>query len=167
MGENVREDVFQRKSKVERDEKTGYYKDKAARIREVYESNCFMSDYFHISIDEVHCGKCQVSLKLEHDKHANHRNVVHGGVLTALADSVLGVTGASVGEVVVTAGFSMNFIRNTRLGERVRMISKIKHHGRSTMVIEGEMYDEDDRLMATMLATMMNVGKFEGIPREW
>ena len=35
------------------------------------------------------------------------------------------------------------------------------------MVIVGEMYDDHDRLLATMLASMMNVDKIEGIPREW
>ena len=149
------------------DPETGYFLDIPARIREIYKHNCFMSDFFHINIDEIHCGSAQVSLHIEHNKHANHRNVVHGGVLTALADSVLGVTGASVGEAVVTVSFSMNFISNTSFDGTVRMISHIKHHGRTTMVITGEMYDEQDRLIATMMTSMMNVDKIEGIPRKW
>ena len=154
-------------SNLPRDPETGYFLDIPARIREIYKHNCFMSDYFHIHIDEIHCGSAQVSLYIEHDKHANHRNVVHGGALTALADSVLGVTGASVGEAVVTVSFSMNFISNTNFDGTVRMISKIKHHGKTTMVITGEMYDENDRLLATMMTSMMNVDKIEGIPRKW
>lgn len=154
-------------SNLPRDPETGYFLDIPARIREIYKHNCFMSDYFHIHIDEIHCGSAQVSLYIEHDKHANHRNVVHGGALTALADSVLGVTGASVGEAVVTVSFSMNFISNTNFDGTVRMISKIKHHGKTTMVITGEMYDEKDRLIATMMTSMMNVDKIEGIPRKW
>ena len=154
-------------SKLPRDPETGYFLDIPARIREIYKHNCFMSDFFHISIDEIHCGSAQVSLHIEHKKHANHRNVVHGGVLTALADSVLGVTGASVGEAVVTVSFSMNFISNVSFDGTVRMISHIKHHGRTTMVITGEMYDENDRLLATMMTSMMNVDKIEGIPCKW
>ena len=154
-------------SQLPRDPETGYCLDVPARIREIYTHNCFMADFFHIHIDEIHCGGAQVSLHIEHDKHANHRNVVHGGALTALADSVLGVTGASVGEAVVTVSFSMNFISNVSFDGTVRMISKIKHHGRTTMVILGEMYDEHDKLLATMMASMMNVDKIEGIPRKW
>ena len=153
-------------SALERDA-AGIFKDIPARIREIYTYNCFMTDYFQIRIDEVRCGNCQVSMHIDHSKHANHRNLVHGGVMTALADSVLGVTGASVGEVVVTASFSMDFIRNTKFDSDLRMVSHVKHHGRMTMVIAGEMYDEQDRLVATMLASMMNVGKVEGIPRNW
>ena len=154
-------------SKLPRDPETGYFLDIPARIREIYKHNCFMSDFFHINIDELHCGRAQVSLHVEHDKHSNHRNVVHGGALTALADSVLGVTGASVGEAVVTVSFSMDFISNVNFDCNVRMVSHIRHHGRTTMVIVGEMYDDHDRLLATMLASMMNVDKIEGIPREW
>jgi acyl-coenzyme A thioesterase PaaI-like protein len=80
---------------------------------------------------------------------------------------VLGVTGASVGEAVVTVSFSMDFISNVNFDCNVRMVSHIRHHGRTTMVIVGEMYDDHDRLLATMLASMMNVDKIEGIPREW
>ncbi len=62
-------------SNLPRDPETGYFLDVPARIREIYKHNCFMSDFFHISIDEIYCGGAQVSLHIEHDKHANHRNV--------------------------------------------------------------------------------------------
>ena len=154
-------------SRLERDPVTGNFKDVAGRGRELYSLNCFMMDFFHVNIDEVHCGSCQVSLKIEHDKHANHRNVVHGGVLTALCDSVLGVTGATVGEKVVTVSFSMNFVRNIEFGDTARVISHIKSYQEKSMVIAAEMYDSENRLMATLLATMFNMGRFEGIPRQW
>ena len=32
-----------------------------ARIREIYVPNHFMSDYFHIDIDDIRCGKVTVS----------------------------------------------------------------------------------------------------------
>lgn len=66
-------------------------------IRNIYKKNRFMEDYFHIHIDEIHCGSVTVSLKTDPLKHNNHRGRLHGGVLAALADSVTGVTSASVG----------------------------------------------------------------------
>ena len=167
MGEQAKQQDGFPESKLPRDPETGNFLDIPARIREIYKHNCFMSDFFHVNIDEIHCGSAQVSLHVEHDKHSNHRDVVHGGALTALADSVLGVTGASVGETAVPVSFSMNFINNASFDGAVRMISHIRHHGKTTMVIEGEMYDGSNRLLATMLASMMNVDKIEGIPRTW
>ena len=136
-------------------------------IRNIYSKNAFMHDFFKINIDEIHCGSVTVSIKIEADKHFNHRHVVHGGVMTALADSVLGVTGASVGKQVVTLSFNMNFIRNIEQDDTMRVVSSIKHDGRQTMVIEAKMYDSENRLMGTVLTTMFIVGVFEEIPEKW
>ena len=38
-------------SKLPRDPETGYFLDIPARIREIYKHNCFMSDFFHINIE--------------------------------------------------------------------------------------------------------------------
>lgn len=141
-------------------------KDVPAYIRKMYGYNSFMTS-FGVSIDEIKYGSATVSINIDPMKHFNHRGICHGGVLTALADSVLGVTGASVGAAVATLNFSMNFIRNVHSGGRVHVTSNIRHHGRTTMVIEAEMYDESESLMATILATMFVVGKFEEIPEKW
>jgi acyl-coenzyme A thioesterase PaaI-like protein len=80
---------------------------------------------------------------------------------------VLGVTGASLGERVVTVMSSMNFVRPVRAEGRLYCRSRVAHHGRTTMDIESRMYDDDGRLVMSMLSVMMNVGKFEGIPAKW
>ena len=127
-------------------------------IRDIYKENRFMSDYFHIHIDEIHCGSVTVSLKTDPMKHNNHRGRLHGGVLAALADSVTGVTSASVGASVVTVAMTMNFIRTAK---------HITHNGHSTIVIAADMYDEENHLMSNILATMMVVDRFTEIPRHW
>ncbi|MBQ8417481.1 MAG: PaaI family thioesterase [Phascolarctobacterium sp.] len=141
-------------------------KDVPAYIREMYRYNSFMNQ-FGVEIGEITCGGAVVSIKLDPMKHFNHRGICHGGVLTALADSVLGVTGASVGAAVATLNFSMNFIKNVHSEERIFVKSSIRHHGRTTMVIEAEMHDEKNNLMATILTTMFIVGRFEEIPEKW
>lgn len=84
-----------------------------------------------------------------------------------LADSVTGVTSATVGASVVTVAMTMNFIRTAKPGETIRVTSRITHNGRTTIVIEADMFDEEDHLMANILATMMVVDHFPEIPREW
>ena len=86
-------------------------KDVPAYIRKMYGYNSFMNT-FGVHIDEITCGGAVVSIDIDPQKHFNHRGICHGGVFTALADSVLGVTGASVGAAVATLNFSMNFIKN-------------------------------------------------------
>lgn len=141
--------------------------DISVKIRELYDRSCFMANFLPFQIDTVQCGRCQISLKIEHDKYADDRNEVHGGVLAALADAILVITSASVGEIAKTVSFSIDFVNKVNFDSTVRMISEIRHHGRTTMVISGEMYDEENRMLATMQATMMNRGKIEGVPRQW
>ena len=141
-------------------------KDVPAYIRAMYRHINFMNN-FGVKIGKIECGSAEVSIDIDPAKHFNHRGICHGGVFTALADSVLGVTGASVGAAVATLNFSMNFIKNVHDAERITVHSRVRHHGRTTMVIEAEMTDQRGELMATILTTMFIVGRFEEIPAEW
>lgn len=138
-----------------------------ARIREIYGPNHFMMDYFGISIDEIHCGSVTVSLVTDPAKHCNHRGVIHGGVMAALADSVTGVTGASMGCMVVTVSMTLDYIRNITPGKKMSVTSRVRHCGHTTMSIAAELRDEDGRLMSNILASMMIIGHFPEIPRKW
>lgn len=136
-------------------------------IRDIYTKNPFMADFFEVHIDEVHCGGATVSMRTVPEKHTNHRGIIHGGVMAALADSVLGVTGASMGCVVVTVSMTVDYIKNTTPGETMRVQSRVLHCGRSTMAIIAELRDEEDKLLGNMMASMMIVDHFPEIPREW
>lgn len=136
-------------------------------IRSIYKKNPFMADFFQVHIDEVRCGEAVVSIRTDPARHANHRGIIHGGVMAALADSVLGVTGASMGCVVVTVSMTIDYIKNTRPGETIRVESRVLHCGRSTMAIVAELHDEEDTLLGNMMATMMVVDHFPEIPRKW
>ena len=136
-------------------------------VKNIYKKNPFMSDYFHVDIEDVSCGSAVVSLKTDPAKHTNHRGIIHGGVMAALADSVLGVTGASMGCVVVTVSMTVNYIKNTKPGNRMYVKSRVVHAGRSTMTIMSTLCDEENVLLSEIISSMMIVGHFEEIPREW
>ena len=141
-------------------------KDVPAYIRKMYGFNSFMNN-FGVHIDEITCGGAVVSIDIDPQKHFNHRGICHGGVFTALADSVLGVTGASVGAAVATLNFSMNFIKGVHEPTTLTVRSHIKHSGHSTMVIEAEMTDSKKNLIGTILTTMFVVDRFKEIPSKW
>lgn len=142
-------------------------KDVPGYIREMYTHNPFIADCFHVRIDEIHCGGATVSMFVDPDLHFNHRGICHGGVWEALADCTLGVTGASVGAIVSTLSFSMNFISNVKTAGWIYAKAEIKHHGRTTMVIAVECTDANGKLMGTVLCTMFINGRFEEIPAKW
>lgn len=140
--------------------------DVAAHIKQIWSSSAFMN-LLKIEIDEIHCGGATVKMPIDFDIHTNHWLGVHGGALAALADTVMGITGASVGEVVQTLSFNINFISNLPGTGTAIVKSQVKHHGQTTMVIMAEMTDEQNNLLATITTTMFIAGHFNEIPREW
>ena len=139
--------------------------DVAAHIKQIWSSSAFMN-LLKIEIDEIHCGGATVKMPIDFDIHTNHWLGVHGGALAALADTVMGITGASVGEVVQTLSFNINFISNLPGTGTAIVKSQVKHHGQTTMVIMAEMTDEQNNLLAA-ITTMFIAGHFNEIPREW
>lgn len=140
--------------------------DVAAHIKQIWSSSAFMN-LLKVEIDEIHCGGATVKMPIDFDIHTNHWLGVHGGALAALADTVMGITGASVGEVVQTLSFNINFISNLPGTGTAIVKSQVKHHGQTTMVIMAEMTDEQNNLLATITTTMFIAGHFNEIPREW
>ena len=134
-------------------------KDVPAYIRQMYTDNNFMTK-FGVHIGEIKCGSAEVSIDVDPAKHFNHRDICHGGVMLALADSVLGA-------VVATLNFSMNFIKGVHEPTTLTVRSHIKHSGHSTMVIEAEMTDSKEHLIGTILTTMFVVDRFKEIPAKW
>ena len=123
--------------------------DVAAHIKQIWSSSAFMN-LLKIEIDEIHCGGATVKMPIDFDIHTNHWLGVHGGALAALADAVMGITGASVGEVVQTLSFNINFISNLPGTGTAIVKSQVKHHGQTTMVIMAEMTDEQNNLLAAL-----------------
>mgnify|MGYP002613114421 CR=1 FL=1 len=123
--------------------------DVAAHIKQIWSSSAFMN-LLKIEIDEIHCGGATVKMPIDFDIHTNHWLGVHGGALAALADTVMGITGASVGEVVQTLSFNINFISNLPGTGTAIVKSQVKHHGQTTMVIMAEMTDEQNNLLAAL-----------------
>ena len=140
--------------------------DVAAHIKQIWSSSAFMN-LLKVEIDEIHCGGATVKMPIDFDIHTNHWLGVHGGALAALADTVIGITGASVGEVVQTLSFNINFISNLPGTGTAIVKSQVKHHGQTTMVIMAEMTDEQNNLLAVITTTMFIAGHFNEIPREW
>ena len=140
--------------------------DVAAHIKQIWSSSAFMN-LLKIEIDEIHCGGATVKMPIDFDIHTNHWLGVHGGALAALADTVMGITGASVGEVVQTLSFNINFISNLPGTGTAIVKSQVKHHGQTTMVIMAEMTDEQNNLLAAITTTMFIARHFNEIPRAW
>jgi len=82
---------------------------------------------------------------------------MHGGALMALADSLGGVCAAlnlPPGAATTTLESKTNFFRAVREGE-VRAVARPLHVGRTTIVVETDLYDPRGRRVARVVQTQL------------
>jgi len=87
---------------------------------------------------------------------ANHSGFVHGGMISALADSAMGRSLRTVKPGVARAmsfDLKLNFINAARVGETLRATGRVVHAGRRTMVADCRVEGKDGRLVATASGT--------------
>ena len=90
------------------------------------------------------------------DDMANHSGVVHGGMISTLADSAMGRSLRTLSPGVVRAMsfyLKLNFINAAKVGETLRATGHVIHAGRRTAVAECRVEGSDGRLVATASAT--------------
>lgn len=135
-------------------------------VRKVYSINNFVK-FCDIKFDDMECGQATLSMVIDPEKHTNLYGIVHGGALESLADTAIGAVCATVGARVMTLSITTNFIKNIHPGEKATCIAKIRHHGRTTIIVDADMFNQQNQLMCRTLATMFVRGSFPEVPAKW
>jgi acyl-CoA thioesterase len=103
-------------------------------------------------------GVCEMELPLRKE-FMNDRDTLQGTVLFALLDAVTFVASRTLvrsrGEVDFHQEMKLNFIKAVReVKQTIRARGRALHRGRSTAVVEGEVYDQRGDLVAKALGTI-------------
>ena len=103
-------------------------------------------------------GVCEMELPLR-EEFMNDRNTLQGTVLFALLDAVTFVASRTLvrsrDEVDFHQEMKLNFIKAVReVKQTIRARGCALHRGRSTAVVEGEVYDESGDLVTKALGTI-------------
>ena len=93
------------------------------------------------------------------EESMNDRKTLQGTVLFALLDAVTFIASSTLqrsrGEVDFHQEMKLNFIKAVREVEQtIRARGRALHRGRSTAVVEGEVYDESGDLVSKALGTI-------------
>jgi 1,4-dihydroxy-2-naphthoyl-CoA hydrolase len=110
-----------------------------------------------LGLQRVYASREQVGASVALDEaHATGGGIMHGGVIMGLADSVGGYcamlnlpSGASG---TATIESKTNFLRAIRAGS-VHAVARPLHIGRSVIVVDTELRDDDGRLVARTTQT--------------
>src|SRR5437868_1815071 len=92
-------------------------------------------------------------------QHANPMGTLHGGILCDIADAAMGMAYASIlaeGESFTTLELKINFLRPFWTGRLVATARTVKT-GRTIGLVECDVTDPDERLVARAMSTCMTL----------
>ncbi len=92
-------------------------------------------------------------------QHANPMGTLHGGVLCDLADAAMGMAYASSldeGETFTTLELKINFLKPVWTG-RLTATGRLVNGGRTVGLVECDVHDDKDRLVARASSTCMTL----------
>lgn len=107
-------------------------------------------------------GVCTVTLDLE-AKHMNRHGILHGGMVATVLDVVCGNTASHFFDpenhaALVTVSLNINYVGAGR-GGRVTATAQPVGGGRSISYVNGELRDEEGRLLATASGIFKRIRK--------
>lgn len=112
-----------------------------------------------IIITKIDRDYCEGELTITPD-NVNYLNIVHGGCLATLADTVAGVAACSDGQGTVTINYGFSFLRQAR-GKKIRCIAEAEKAGRKIKVFRCSLFDDNDDLVASGQFTFYMTGPLD------
>lgn len=100
-----------------------------------------------------------VTLSTEVKKSSlNYYGIAHGGYLFTLCDQVAGLVAISTGFEAVTLQSIINYFKPGKMGERLFVVGKCIHNGKTTKVVDIEIRNREDKLLTKNSCTMYVTG---------
>lgn len=114
------------------------------------EQNGFLK-HNDIIIEKADKDESKVKLYIT-DKSLNPYGIVHGGLIFALGDTVMGITCRSTGKDAVTLDANINYLKPGK-GKYLLATSEVVKIGKTTSVLKANIYNDKDELIAIMSST--------------
>jgi uncharacterized protein (TIGR00369 family) len=104
-------------------------------------------------------GRATYALETDPARHGNPMGTVHGGILCDLADAAMGTAYASTldeGETFTTVELKINFLRPVWRAT-LRAEGRVVQGGRTVGMVECDVFDERERLVARASSTCLTL----------
>jgi uncharacterized protein (TIGR00369 family) len=109
-------------------------------------------------LTSVTCGRAVIEFQAG-EQHTNPMGILHGGVFCDIADAAMGIAYASTleeGETLATLELKINFLKPIWQA-KLRAIGKVVHQGHTVGLVECNILDEQDYLIARASCTCMTL----------
>ncbi|HST20424.1 MAG TPA: PaaI family thioesterase [Blastocatellia bacterium] len=136
-----------------------------ARVRSSFARQTLMQT-IGAEMTKVAAGEVEIELAYRDDLAQQH-GYLHAGVITAIVDSACGYAAMTLTrsvEDILTIEYKANFVAPAT-GEKMIARSRVLRAGRKVTVCAGDVFalrDGEEKLIATMLATMMTLSPENG-----
>lgn len=105
----------------------------------------------NIIIENITPNEKQARLKIT-DSSLNPYGIVHGGLIFALGDTIMGLTCKNTGRKAVTLDANISFLKPGK-GKFLIATCKVIKIGKTTSVLSAEIADDNNNIVAVMQAT--------------
>nr|MDO8088638.1 PaaI family thioesterase [Candidatus Sigynarchaeum springense] len=91
---------------------------------------------------------------------ANPTGLLHGGMMCAMLDDVIGMMTATLGHkgFLISIDMNVNYLGKVKVGEVITARGKIIREGRTVANATGELVDKDGRPVATASSNLLLTG---------
>ena len=117
-----------------------------------------VGDLVGFEVPEAGNGRTVVTLR-SGPQHFNPMGTLHGGILCDIADAAMGMAYASTlgdGETFTTLELKMNFLKPVWQAS-LQAIGRVVQHGRTVGLVECDILDADEVLVARATSTCMTL----------
>lgn len=117
-----------------------------------------IADLIGFDLTEVDVGRAVIDFEAD-GRHANPMGTLHGGVLCDVADAAMGMAYASSldpGESFTTLELKINFLKPIWKG-RLRAEGRVVRRGSTVGLVECDIFDEKESLVARASSTCMTL----------
>ena len=127
------------------------------QVIEFCHSNSIL-DFLGVEIVPTADGCARLELEVK-PHHSNPYDILHGGVLTTMADTAMGAACLMRNKKVVTVSITMEFLHPVLMESKIITDAKILNEGRNIITCECELIDEDEKVYAKAHAVFYAIAK--------
>jgi uncharacterized protein (TIGR00369 family) len=109
-------------------------------------------------LTSIQPGEAVVELETD-ERHANPMGTLHGGILCDIADAAMGLAYAATledGETFTTLELKINFLKPVWKA-KLRAVARVVKHGRTIGMVECDVTDDKESLVARATSTCMTL----------
>lgn len=126
------------------------------KLIEVYQQTNQFGNENGMELVNYREGFIEYSLTVQ-DKHLATPKTVHGGLLAAYMDGIMGVAALSVSaknlNLVSTVEFKINYIKPAFLNDKLKGVGTVISEGKRIIVAKGEIINQNNELVAIATGT--------------